>query len=876
MKSEEVRSLFLRFFEERDHRIVSSHSLSPPEDPTLLFVNAGMVQFKDVFVGERDPGYRRATSTQKCLRVSGKHNDLEEVGRTPRHHTFFEMLGNFSFGDYFKKDAIPYGWELLTRVYGLDVADLWVTVHPDDDEARDIWVKDMGVDPARVLADPENFWSMGDTGPCGPCSEIHIDRGPTYQGSHLLEDPGDRFMELWNLVFMQFNRDMEGNQTPLPAPSIDTGMGLERVCAVLQDVRSNYGTDLFMPLMEKMAEVAGTGIGRDEETDTALRVIADHARASAFLINDGVYPENEGRGYVLRRLMRRALRFGHKLGLREPFFTGICLEVSAVMGSAWPELAESAEVIERIAGREEERFLRTLSSGMELLDTAMAGAKEAGGKTLDGPTVFKLYDTHGFPVDLTQVVAGENGLDIDRAGFDAAMEEQRERGKASWSRGGSEDSVTGAVRKMLEIRKARGGRGFLGYETDEAESEVVALFEETTAIEVAEEGKEVFLFTRETPFYGESGGQTGDTGLITGPDGKAVVLDTKKPREDVTLHIARVTEGRIAVNDVCTLAVDGRKRNLTRKNHSATHLLHHALRLVLGKHVRQRGSLVSHERLRFDFSHTGAMTREEIDRVEDAVTAWVLADEEVNSEVMGFEEAVGKGALHFFGDKYGDVVRMVSMGESRELCGGTHVDRTGQIGLVKVLSETGISAGVRRIEAITGPRVLDYLRERDVLVHELAGALKTEPSLLGQKVERLVSREKALQKEVKDLKLKSAADSTGPSASETHEAGGVRVLTVDGSGMDSKALRELADVMRTKVGTGYVLITSGQDDRLMVMLAATHDLSDGKPANAALKAVLEPLGGRGGGKNDLAQGGVQGASGRQVLDALLAYLQTCQ
>ena len=876
MKSEEVRSRFLHFFEEREHRIVSSHSLTPPEDPTLLFVNAGMVQFKDVFVGERDPGYQRATSTQKCLRVSGKHNDLEEVGRTPRHHTFFEMLGNWSFGDYFKKDAIPFGWELLTKVYGLDVADLWVTVHPDDDEARDIWVKDMGVDPERVLTDPENFWSMGDTGPCGPCSEIHIDRGPTYEGAHVLEDPGDRFMELWNLVFMQFDRDLEGRMTPLPAPSIDTGMGLERICAVLQDARSNYGTDLFMPLMKKMADVAGTRIGKDEETDMALRVIADHARATAFLINDGVYPENEGRGYVLRRLMRRALRFGHKLGLSEPFFTDICLEVSTVMGAAWPELGESADVIRRIAGREEERFLRTLSSGMELLEAAMGEARERGDKSLDGATVFKLYDTHGFPVDLTKVVTEENGLDVDRAGFDAEMEKQRQRGKASWSRGGGEDSVTGAVRKMIEIRRSRGGRGFVGYEQDEAESEIVALFEDTAPLDVAVEGSDVFVFTRETPFYGESGGQAGDTGFITGPGGKAVVLDTKKPREDVTLHVARVTDGQIAVSDHCVLAVDSHRRNLTRKNHSATHLLHHALRLVLGKHVRQRGSLVSHERLRFDFSHTGPLSSEEVNQVEDAVTAWVLADDEVGSEVLGFDDAVGRGALHFFGDKYGDVVRMVTMGESRELCGGTHVTRTGEIGLIKVLSETGISAGVRRIEAITGPRVLEYLRERDTLVNGLSTALKTEPSMVVQKVERLVALEKALQKEVKDLKLKSAADSAGPSSQETHEAGGVKVLVVDGKGMDPKALRELADVMRRKVGSGYVLITSGTGDRLMVMLASTGDLSDKRPANTALKAVLEPMGGRGGGKPELAQGGVQGASGKQVLDALLAYLQTCQ
>ncbi|NOZ01074.1 MAG: alanine--tRNA ligase [Deltaproteobacteria bacterium] len=874
MKSETVRSRFLKFFEDRGHRVVSSHSLTPPDDPSLLFVNAGMVQFKDVFTGDRDPGYKRAASSQKCLRVSGKHNDLEEVGRTPRHHTFFEMLGNFSFGDYFKKDAIGFGWELLTGEYALKAGDLLVTVHPDDDEARRIWTQDVGVDPERVLDDPDNFWSMGDTGPCGPCSEIHIDRGPSFKGTDLLKDPGDRFMELWNLVFMQYDRDAEGALSPLPAPSIDTGMGLERICAVLQGARSNYDTDLFLPLMQKTAEVAGIEIGSDEETDTALRVIADHARATAFLISDGVYPDNEGRGYVLRRLMRRALRYGNKLGLTEPFFVGICLEVSSVMGDAWPELARSADVIRRIGGNEEERFLKTLSSGMDLLDEAIRRTEQAGGKEIDGGTVFTLYDTHGFPADLTKVIASEHGLGIDQAGFDREMEQQRRRGRASWSNGGDRQALDTAVKRMIEIRGARGGRGFVGYDTLEADSEVVAMYEGTGPVKVAGEGREVFLFTRETPFYGESGGQVGDTGVISGPRGRAVVLDTKKPKQDVILHVVRITEGEIRESDGCHLRVDGKRRDLTRKNHSATHLLHHALRLVLGNHVRQRGSLVSPERLRFDFSHTGAMTPDEVSRVEDAVASWVLADHEVLTDVTDFEDAVARGALHFFGDKYGNTVRMVTMGESVELCGGTHVARTGEIGLVKVISETGISAGVRRIEAISGPAVLERLRDLEGLVGRVGGLLKTEPSMVVKRVERLIAGERSLQKELQELKLKAAAGGDGDEAQTILESGGTRVMAVSGEGIQPKALRELADVMRGKVGSGLVLITRREGDRLMVLLAATRDVVDSHPSNLILKEVLGGLGGRGGGSPALAQGGVQGVDGKRVLDELLKYLQT--
>ncbi|MBM4396028.1 MAG: alanine--tRNA ligase [Deltaproteobacteria bacterium] len=873
-----IRAEFLKYFADRGHRVVASHSLIPPADPTLLFVNAGMVQFKDAFTGLRDPGYRRATTTQKCLRVSGKHNDLEQVGRTPRHHTFFEMLGNFSFGDYFKESAIPFGWELLTRVYGIDPAELWVTIHPEDEQARAIWLDKVGVDPGRVVTDPSNFWAMGDTGPCGPCSEIHIDRGPTYRGTSM-QDPGDRFMELWNLVFMQYDRDSSGRLTPLPAPSIDTGMGLERVCAVLQGVRSNYETDLFMPLIERAAEVAGARYGRDEDTDVALRVIADHARATAFLVSDGIYPENEGRGYVLRRLMRRALRFGHKLGLRGPFFTSICLEVGGVMGAAWPELEGARSVIERVAGQEEDRFLRTLSSGMDLLDRAIAATRAAGGKTLDGDTVFTLYDTNGFPADLTEVIAEEHGLGIDHDGPVARMERQRERGRASWKAAGTQGADL--VAACLE----RGhGSEFLGYETTVAEATVLLVAPDGEAAA----GGEADVVTDRTPFYGESGGQVGDTGRVEWQGGRGDVLDARRPHPDVIAHRVRVTEGVLKAGDRVRLVVDAARRDLTRKNHSATHLLHRALREVLGQHVRQRGSLVAPERLRFDYSHTGPMTEEEIVAVEDRVTAWVLEDAPITTDVLPFDEAVARGALHFFGDKYGDVVRMVAMGGSRELCGGTHVSRTGEIGLVKVVSEAGVSAGVRRLEALTGPGVLAYLRERDRVVSSLSRLLRTDPATLPERVERMIADERALRKDLADARVQAAASGAGWKAGggsgggsgggapgNVREAGGIKVSVVSADEIDPKAMRELADVMRDKVGSGLVLLTRSDGARLAVVLAATKDVAERRPANLLLQAALGPLGGRGGGNPLLAQGGIPDAAGApKVLDALLATLQS--
>lgn len=863
--SSEIRRRFLTYFEDRGHRVVSSHSLIPPADPSLLFVNAGMVQFKDVFTGERDPGYRRAATTQKCLRVSGKHNDLEQVGRTPRHHTFFEMLGNFSFGDYFKRDAIRFAWELLTEGYGIPAGRLWVTIHPDDAEAREVWLGEVGVPAGRVLEDPSNFWAMGDTGPCGPCSEVHMDRGDGFSGTHLLADPGDRFMELWNLVFMQFDRQADGRLQPLPAPSIDTGMGLERICAVLQGVRSNYDTDLFLPLMRRAAEAAGVGIGSSGEGDVALRVIADHARAAAFLISDGVYPENEGRGYVLRRLMRRALRYGHKIGLRGPFFTPICLGVGEEMGDAWPELRVAAGVIERVAGQEEERFLRTLSSGMEMLQGAIERTRASGETVLDGRTVFTLYDTHGFPVDLTRVVAEEHGLGVDEAGFEREMEVQRERGRASWK------EADGTLAPVLHACDEAGiASRFVGYDATEAASEVAALFAGAERVVEAGQGADVLVVTRETPFYGEAGGQVGDTGTLEWDGGRAKVGATLRPREDLILHVVRVEAGTLREGAGVTLRVDAARRALIRKHHSATHLLHHALRAVLGAHVRQRGSLVAPDRLRFDFSHPAALTPEEVAAVEDHVTDAVLRDEPVETLVTSQEDAVARGALHFFGDKYGEVVRMVSMGESRELCGGTHVSRTGEVGLVKVVSETGISAGVRRIEAVAGPLVLACLRERDRVVEALASLLRCDAGVLVERVEKVLARTRDLEREVADLKVRLASG-TAAGSGEVRQVGDVEVLAHHAEGMDTKGLRDLADVLRGRVRSGYALITRDDGQGMQVVLAATKDAP--RPANEVLREVLGRFGGRGGGTPGLAQGGVKGATRQEVLDAVVEFLR---
>ena len=861
--SSRIRATFLRFFEEKGHKVVASHSLIPPKDPTLLFVNAGMVQFKDVFTGERELGFKRACSAQKCLRVSGKHNDLEQVGFTSRHHTFFEMLGNFSFGDYFKREAIKFAWELLVDVYGLEPKRLWVTVHNEDDEAKAIWLEEIGVPKERVLEDKTNFWAMGDTGPCGPCSEIHIDRGEAFEGKDLLNEPGERFMELWNLVFMQFERSEDGAMKPLPKPCIDTGMGLERIACVLQGVRTNFDTDLFRPLVEKGAQITKARVGIDPKVDAALRIIADHARATTFLIADGVYPENEGRGYVLRRLMRRALRYGHFLGVRDVFFVKVCEEVTNIMGDAYPELPKTRGIMEEVVSQEEERFLRTLNSGMALLEEAISRAKANREHLVDGKTVFLLYDTHGFPTDLTATVAREHGLEIDMAGFEREMEKQRERGRASWKT--DEDTTLKPLEAHESLKTA-----FVGYETVEAKGKVQLLLRKGEIVDQLGASEEGVLITDVTPFYGESGGQVGDTGVIEGEGFSAIVADTKKWRQDVVLHMVKVVKGQVKSGDEVYLKVDKQKRDATKRHHSATHLLHLALRRILGEHVRQRGSLVEPTRLRFDFSHTRALNEQEIAGVERLVLEWVLADFPVKTEVMPFDRAVESGAMHFFEDKYGDVVRVVMMGDSKELCGGTHCSRTGEIGLVKITMETSVSAGVRRIEAVAGLSALDYVQENERLIQNLCNEMRSDRKALLERVRKTLERQKELEKELSELKV--LAKTGGKKDYPRHKAGDYEVTVVSGDGLDTKALRNLADQVRESAGNGYVLITKSDGNALTVVLACNKELGAKRPCGALLKAVLEKFGGKGGGSPTLAQGGVEGVSSKEILDELLHCL----
>ena len=868
--TEEIRADFLKYFKGHGHRVHSSHALIPPDDPTLLFINAGMVQFKDCFTGLRALDPPRATTSQKCLRVSGKHNDLENVGRTARHHTFFEMLGNFSFGDYFKREAIVRAWEFLTSdaYMGLPVADLWVTVHPDDDEARSIWVDEVGVAADRVLDDPDNFWSMGDTGPCGPCSEIHIDQGAELSGG--VEVPfgegGDRYLELWNLVFMQFDRDATGTLTPLPRPSIDTGMGLERLAAIVQEKQSNYDIDAFKPLIRAVERISGrTYQGRfsdpdardpEIEEDVAFRVIADHARSTAFLIADGIYPENEGRGYVLRRVMRRAIRFGRKLGMEGVFLAPICEEVVLEMGAAYPELKEAAAVIDRVVRQEEERFGRTLVDGCRLLETAIDGLGATGEKEVAGDVVFTLYDTHGFPVDLTRLIAEERGVAIDEPGFEAAMEAQRERGRSSWQSVDAGDS---------QIYRALHDEGleteFVGYAWTEAESEVIALVADGARVESIASGGEVELFTRQTPFYAESGGQVGDQGAISWGNGKGTILDTQARAGHLIAHRVQVDEGSLEVGATVTLAVVGADREATRRNHSATHLMHWALGEVLGDHVKQRGSLVAPNRLRFDFSHFNPMSHEEVQEVERLVNDRVLANQPVETAEMIYDASIEAGATAFFGEKYGDEVRVVSMMDSVELCGGTHVGATGDIGLFKIVSEGGVSSVVRRIEAVTGHGTLAWVHANEDERRKLAADLKVDPVNCHEKVTRLLRQLQEAQQENGKLRAQMASAMAGEASDDIEEIGGVKALVMRLSGVNGKDLRTMSDTARDRIGSGVVLLASDCDGKVGLLVGVTRDL-EGKVHAGNIIGELAPLvGGRGGGRADMAQAGGSDPSG---------------
>ena len=846
MKSADIRQAFLSYFEEHGHTVVPSSSLVPGNDPTLLFTNAGMVPFKDVFLGRDPRPYVRATSSQRCVRAGGKHNDLDNVGYTARHHTFFEMLGNFSFGDYFKRDAIRFAWTFLTEVLGLPKEKLWVTVHVSDDEAERIWKDEMGIDPARFSKlDEDNFWQMGDTGPCGPSSEIFFDHGPEVWGGPpgSPEEDGDRYIEIWNLVFMQFDRDAAGTLNPLPKPSIDTGMGLERIAAVMQGVHSNYEIDLFQHLLEAAARATGHA----DTTAPSLRVIADHIRSCAFLVADGVMPSNEGRGYVLRRIIRRAIRHGHKLGARGNFFHKLVGALDAEMGEAYPELREARHQIERVLLKEEEQFARTLEHGMGLLEEALAGLE---GETLPGETVFKLYDTYGFPYDLTADVCRERDVSLDQAGFERELEAQRERARAASQFGA--DYTAG-----IELE---GETAFTGYEQLEDRATVTALVdrEGNALAELAPEQRGVVVLDR-TPFYGESGGQVGDTGYLELDGGRFLVTDTQK-QAGHHLHHGVLLEGALAVGAEVHPRVDASLRAATVRNHSATHLMHKALRLVLGDHVQQKGSLVTPERLRFDFSHFEPLTAEQLAEVERLVNEQILANAPTRTEQMTLDEAKEKGAAALFEAKYADSVRVLTIGAddfSIELCGGTHVARSGDIGCFHIVSEAGIASGVRRIEAITGEGALAWFREQEARLNRIGERLKAKPEQAEERVESLLERNRTLEKELERLKAKLASAAGNDMLNEAHEVEGVKVLAKRLEGVAGKELRGMLDQLKNKLGSGIVVLGVADESAGKVSLIAgvTDDLTARVKAGELVNHVASQVGGKGGGRPDMAQAG---------------------
>jgi alanyl-tRNA synthetase len=861
----EARRAFLEFFRERGHTIVPSSPLVPGNDPTLLFTNAGMVQFKDVFLGKDRRDYVRATSSQRCVRAGGKHNDLENVGYTARHHTFFEMLGNFSFGDYFKRDAIRFAWEFLTQRLQLDPARLWVTVFRDDDEAADIWLKEIGVSPDRFsrMGEASNFWAMGDTGPCGPCSEVFYDHGPEVPGGPpgSPDEEGDRYVEIWNLVFMQFDRAANGTLTPLPKPSVDTGMGLERTAAVLQGVQSNYDIDLFRNLIRAAAELAHT---KDLES-SSLRVIADHIRACTFLIVDGVLPSNEGRGYVLRRIIRRAVRHGYKLGIEEPFFYKLVPVLEQEMSAAYPELTRGREHAERVLKQEEERFAETLANGMELLDGAIAkilqgrDASQVGSAIIPGDTVFKLYDTYGFPADLTADIARERGLTIDQAGFDVAMEEQRRRSQEA-----SKFGVDLRGGTTVDARTA-----FQGYEGLESEGHVVALLKGGSPVDELRNGEEGEVVLDRTPFYAEAGGQVGDTGTLTGAGSRFLVHDTIK-RGAAHSHLGRVSDGTIRVGDLLCAQVDGVRRRAVALNHTATHLLHAALRQKLGTHVQQKGSLVAPDRLRFDFSHFQPVTPAELTDIERLVNTQIRLNAPAETRLMGYENAVAAGAMALFGEKYDKDVRVLRVGDfSMELCGGTHVQRAGDIGLFKILSESGVASGVRRIEAITGEAAVEYIEQNDALLRDLAQLLRGSREDVKDKVQDALERIRQMEKEVRTLKDRLASGQGGADlASGAVDVNGVKVVATKVEGADAGALRTAVDKLRDRLKSAVVVLASVEGPEKIVLVAGvTADQTARIKAGELAGAIAAKVGGRGGGRPDFAQAG---GNNPAALDAALA------
>jgi alanyl-tRNA synthetase len=891
--SSEVRRSFLEFFKSKGHEIVPSSPLVPQNDPTLMFTNAGMVQFKDVFTGKDTRPYARATSSQKCIRISGKHNDLENVGVTARHHTFFEMLGNFSFGDYFKEDAIAFAWELLVKEWQLPVSKMCVTVFggeqglPADDEARAIWKKVTGFPDEKIIGMgmKDNFWQMGETGPCGPCTEIHFWNGEGDADgalSRFLEEPpvdGRGWMEIWNLVFMQFERsvvDGAAKLEKLPKPCVDTGAGLERASSVLQGKTSNYETDLLRALVDKAAEISGkryTGSLADD--DVSMRVIADHARTSAFLVAEGIFPDRAGREYVLRRVMRRAIRHGHRLGIAKPFLHEVAAEVVRTMGEHYPELVQRKELIQTVIEQEEVRFRETIDRGLKILDDEIAQLRSRGSSTLAGDVAFKLYDTYGFPYDLTEVIAHERGLGVDQEGYDRALEEQRKRSEGSKV---GEAAVEEVWRKALEAaEKANpGGVRFIGYEREEGEGKVVALVRGGALVESAAAGEDVAVVVDVTPFYGEAGGQVGDKGVITTKDGLRIeIADTQKPLAGLVAHLGKVASGAVKVGDAVRLEVDHALRTATRRNHSATHLLHWALRTVLGEQATQKGSLVAPDRLRFDFAFGRALTQEEIQRIEDLVNAKVLSDAPVQTEVLPIDQAKKRGAMMIFEEKYGDVVRVLTMTkDSVELCGGTHARALGEIGLFKILADSSIAAGVRRIEAATGLNALAYVRQVEGALKNAARALKSGPAEITDKLEKLLERDRQLERELAEVKRKLAMGGSGgvdDMVKSARPIPGGKALGVRVDGTDAATLRELAEKLRDKIGDAIVLVASANGPKASLVVCVAKSLVDRYRAGDLIKPVAQVVGGSGGGRPDMAQAG--GTQVDKLEEAIAAFYQ---
>ncbi|MBO6946238.1 alanine--tRNA ligase [Altererythrobacter sp.] len=873
----DIRRSFLEYFTASDHAEVASAPLVPYNDPTLMFVNAGMVPFKNAFTGLETPPAPRATSSQKCVRAGGKHNDLDNVGYTARHHTFFEMLGNFSFGDYFKEQAILHAWTLLTKEWGLSPDKLTATVYHTDDEAYDLWRKISGLPEDRIIRIPtnDNFWSMGDTGPCGPCSEIFYDHGEHIFGGPpgSPDEDGDRFVEIWNLVFMQFDQSADGSRSDLPKPSIDTGMGLERIAAVMQGVHDNYDTDTFKALIG--ASESLTGVKAEGDQTASHRVIADHLRSTSFLMADGVLPSNEGRGYVLRRIMRRAMRHAHLLGANEPLMHRLVPALVAEMGQAYPELVRGQALIEEVLEREETQFRRTLEKGLRLLDEATAEMAEGG--ELDGETAFRLYDTYGFPYDLTEDALRSRGLGVDRAGFDAAMEQQKAAARAAWK--GSGQAADSEV--WFDIAEREGAAEFTGYSSTSGEGTVVALVRDGEEVQSATSGEEVVILTNQTPFYGESGGQTGDVGTISTTEGlNAEVSDTSKPLGRLHAHHAKLKEGSIAVGDTVHLEVDVERRDRIRANHSATHLVHAALRNTLGDHVTQKGSLVADDKLRFDFSHLKPLTPEEIAEIEAEVNAEIRANEPVSTRLMSPEDAVDAGALALFGEKYGDEVRVLSMGRagdggrnySVELCGGTHVKATGDIGLFRIVSEGAVSSGVRRIEALTGEAAREWLVTREEALKTAAGEIRATPEEVPARVGALLAERKALEKELADAKKALAlagGGTSGPTQSADEDIGGIKFSGQVLEGLNPKELRPLLDDAKKRLESGVAAAVAINDGKAAFAVAVTDDLTDRFSAVDLVRVGVETLGGKGGGgRPDMAQGG--GPDGNKADDAIAA------